>query len=469
MINPNIFKSYDIRGLWPDDINEENIDLIAKAIVSFLIKNLKKEKITLVLGRDMRFSSPIIFERMKKVLLLYDTIIYDLGLVPTPTVYFSIFRFNADAGIQISASHNPKDYNGIKIAIRKDKKLIKVGKNTGMEEIKEYALNNNFVNHKKNIHGKVTKVDDAVDEEINAALFDLKINNLKKLKVVVDPANAMGILYINKLKNKIPVRIEMINDKLDGSFPSHQADPLKFNLWQDLQNKVVKTNADLGIMIDGDADRVFFVDEKGKIIPATLTTSLILEKIFTLKPKAKVIVDIRYLLNVKEQVKKYAGQLSISPVGHALITKQMNDEKAVFAGESSGHYYFEEIGGGESSIRVILLILQILSEKQKPISFLLKKVKTAEESGEINFIRDQSTNPKNILDKVAQEFSQNGEISWLDGLSISFLKWRFNIRTSNTEPLIRLNVEGFDKKLVKDKTEILIEKMLSFGLKKHEK
>jgi len=232
---------------------------------------------------------------------------------------------------------------------------------------------------------------------------------------------------------------------------------------------VVKTNADLGIMIDGDADRVFFVDEKGKIIPATLTTSLILEKIFTLKPKAKVIVDIRYLLNVKEQVKKYAGQLSISPVGHALITKQMNDEKAVFAGESSGHYYFEEIGGGESSIRVILLILQILSEKQKPISFLLKKVKTAEESGEINFIRDQSTNPKNILDKVAQEFSQNGEISWLDGLSISFLKWRFNIRTSNTEPLIRLNVEGFDKKLVKDKTEILIEKMLSFGLKKHEK
>jgi len=219
MINPNIFKSYDIRGLWPDDINEENIDLIAKAIISFLIKNLKKEKITLVLGRDMRFSSPIIFERMKKVLLLYDTIIYDLGLVPTPTVYFSIFRFNADAGIQISASHNPKDYNGIKIAIRKDKKLIKVGKNTGMEEIKEYALNNNFVNHKKNIHGKVTKVDDAVDEEINAALFDLKINNLKKLKVVVDPANAMGILYINKLKNKIPVRIEMINDKLDGSFP----------------------------------------------------------------------------------------------------------------------------------------------------------------------------------------------------------------------------------------------------------
>jgi len=466
MINSNIFKSYDIRGLWPKDINENNIDLISKAIVSFFIKNLNKEKLTLVLGHDMRFSSPIIFERMKNIFLSYGVKIYNLGLVPTPTVYFSIFRFAADAGIQISASHNPKDYNGIKIAIRNGKKLIKIGKNTGMAEIKERALNNDFFNPNNLATGKVIEIKDAIDAEINSAFSDLKINNLKKIKMIVDPANAMGILYFEKLKNKLPVEIQMINDRLDGSFPSHQPDPLQFNLWKELQRKVVAENADLGIMIDGDADRVFFIDEKGRIIPATLTTSLILEKIFALKPKSKVLVDIRYLLNVKKQVEKLGGDLSISPVGHALITKQLNDEKAVFAGESSGHYYFEEIGGGESSIRVILLILQIISEKNQPISQLIKSVQTAFESREINFVRDENVSSKEILEKIANDY-QDGEISWLDGLSVSYSDWRFNIRASNTEPLIRLNVEGFSKNLVKEKTNLLVKKMLSLGLKKH--
>jgi len=466
MINPSIFKSYDIRGLWPKDINGKNIDQIVKAIVSFLIKNLQKEKITLVLGRDMRFSSPIVFERIKKVFLSYGATIYNLGLVPTPTVYFSIFRFNADCGIQISASHNPKDYNGIKIALKEGNRLIKVGKNTGMNEIKERALNNDFIKPKNDFSGKLIEIKDAVDVEIETAFSDLKINNLKKLKLIVDPANAMGILYFNKLKEKLPVTIEMINAYLDGNFPSHQPDPLQFDLWQDLQKKVVEKKADLGIMVDGDADRIFFVDEKGKIVTATLTTSLILEKIFALKPKTKVLVDIRYILNVKNQVERLGGVLSISPVGHALITKQLNEEKAVFAGESSGHYYFEEIGGGESSIRVVLLILKILSEKNQPFSKLIEEVKTAHESGEINFVREENVSSKEILEKVAKNFN-DGEISWLDGLSVSYDTLRFNIRASNTEPLLRLNVEGFDKKEVEEKTKKLINLLLSLGLKKH--
>jgi len=465
-INPNIFKSYDIRGIWPNDINEENIELIAKAIVSFLIKKLNKEKISLVLGHDMRFSSPLIFEKLKNVFLSYGINIYNLGLVPTPTVYFSIFRFNADIGIQISASHNPKNYNGIKIAIREGKKLIKIGKNTGMDEIKRIALKNMFINLKNSSRGKIIEIKDAIDSEINAAFSDLKINNLKKLKVIVDPANAMGILYFKKLKNKIPIEIEMINDKLDGNFPSHQPDPLQFNLWKDLQKKVILKKADLGMMIDGDADRIFFIDECGKIIPATLTTSIILEKIFDLKPKSKVLVDIRYILNVKKQVEKLGGKMSISPVGHALITQQLNDEKAVFAGESSGHYYFEEIGGGESSIRIILIILQILSEKKQSISKLIKSIQSAFESGEINFIRYENISPKEILKKIADDYN-DGEISWVDGLSVSYPNWRFNIRSSNTEPLIRLNIESLSKNLIKEKTNLLVKRMISLGLKKH--
>ena len=466
MINANIFKSYDIRGLWPKDINEKNINLIAKAIASFLINKFKKEKITLVLGCDMRFSSPIIFEKIKDIFLSYGITIYNLGLVPTPTIYFSVFRFNADAGIQISASHNPKDYNGIKIAIREGNKLIKIGKNTGMEEIKERALNNNFIKPTNLSAANELKINDAVDVEIETAIADLKIKKLNKIKVIVDPANAMGILYFEKLKNKLPIQIEVINNQLDGSFPSHQPDPLQFDLWKKLQKKIVEKKANLGIMVDGDADRVFFVDEKGKIIPATLTTSLILEKILTLKPKSKVLVDIRYILNVKNQVEKLGGTLSISPVGHALITKQLNDEKAVFAGESSGHYYFEEIGGGESSIRVILLLFQILSEKNTPISKLIKSIQKAYESGEINFLRDENTLPKEILEKVVKNY-QDGEVSWLDGLSVSYPDWRFNIRASNTEPLLRLNVEGFDNKKVNKNTKELITLLISLGLKKH--
>jgi len=467
MINPNIFKSYDIRGLWPKDINEKNIDQIAKAIATFLIKDLKKEKLVLILGRDMRLSSPVIFERMKKLFLSFGATIYDLGLAPTPTVYFSIFHFNADAGIQISASHNPKDYNGIKIALRKGKKLIKVGKTTGMNQVKERALNNDFIEIKNTASGQIIKVQEAIDFEIKDALFDLKINNLKKLKLVVDPANAMGILYFNKLKERLPVEIEMINDHLDGNFPSHQPDPLQFNLWQDLQKKVIEKKADLGIMVDGDADRIFFVDEKGAIVPATLTTSLILKKILALKPKSKVLVDIRYILNVKNQVEKLGGSLSISQVGHALITQQLNEEKAVFAGESSGHYYFEEIGGGESSVRVVLLLLQILSEENKPLSKLIAEITTAYESGEINFIREESVSPKKILEKVVEKFS-DGKISWLDGLSVSYDDLRFNIRASNTEPLLRLNVEGFNRKKVEEETKKLVNFLLSLGLKKHE-
>jgi len=465
MINPNIFKSYDIRGLWPREINEKNIEFIAKAIATFFIKNLPQNDFSLVLGYDIRFSSPKIYEIFKKIFLNYGATVYDLGLIPTPTVYFAIFHLNASFGIQISASHNPKNYNGIKICYRKDTQLVKVGKNTGMTKIKSYALKNNFSSFSSK-KGRLIKVENIIETEIEKALSDLKIKNIKPLKILVDPANAMGILYFEKLKDKLPVQIEMINGQLDGSFPSHQPDPLQFDLWKELQDEVLKRKADLGIMIDGDADRVFFIDEKGKIIPATLTTCLILEKIFALKPKSKILVDIRYLLNVKSQVKKFGGSLNISPVGHALITTQLNEQKAVFAGESSGHYYFEDIGGGESLIRVILLILQILSEKNQPFSELIQSVQAAYESGEINFVRNANENSKEILEKVAKNF-QDGEISWLDGVSVSYKDWRFNIRASNTEPLLRLNVEGFDKKKVDKKTEKLVSLLLSLGLQKN--
>jgi len=242
-----------------------------------------------------------------------------------------------------------------------------------------------------------------------------------------------------------------MNFRLDGTFPSHQPDPLQFDTLKDLQDKVVSEKADLGIAPDGDGDRVFFIDEKGEIIPATLITSVIANEILKNNPKEKIIVDIRYTNNVKKICAKYNAPLLISKVGHALITEQLNKENAAFEGESSGHFYFRETGGAESSLRVILMLLNKISEEGKKVSDIMKK-----------YI---SSNADTVLKIFKQEFS-DGDISQLDGLAIDYAKWRFSLRTSNTEPLIRLNVEADTQEILQRNLKKILGKMDEFNAKR---
>lgn len=464
MIIPDgIFKAYDIRGIYPTEINEENIQVIIQAIFLQLSKSLKKENFTIAVGRDMRLSSPALFKTAKSTLERLGASIYDIGLVSTPTFYYSVLKYGYDAGIQISASHNPKEYTGLKIVKRDGNKIIKIGKTTGMDEVKKNALDNVPVTESKK--GTVSINHNVLQDEVKDINSDLGGEGIKKLKVVADPANAMGSLYLEELFKNIPCELIRMNFKLDGTFPSHQPDPLQFDTLKDLQNKVVSEKADLGIAPDGDGDRVFFIDEKGEVIPATLITSLIANETLKNNPKEKIIVDIRYTNNVKNICAKYNAPLLISKVGHALITEQLNKENAAFAGESSGHFYFRESGGAESSLRVILMLLKKISEEEKKVSDILKQYISSFESGEINFVLDSSID-SNIVMSIFEKMFSDGEMSRLDGLTIDYEDWRMSLRSSNTEPLIRLNVEADSKDVLQKNLNTILQKLDSLGAKR---
>lgn len=464
-VNPSIFKAYDIRGIYPTDMNEKNMVSIVKGIYTFFVDKVGHNNLTVVLGRDMRVSSPSLFKVAKDTLVEMGAVVIDIGLSSTPTFYFAVSSGKYDAGIQISASHNPKEYTGMKFVIRDGEKLIKIGKSTGITEIADMVANDKFITPV--VGGKVIPKEDVLSDDVKTAIASVGEKNLKQYKVVADPANAMGAQYLEELIKYIPVDLVKMNFKLDGTFPVHQPDPLEAKNLLDLQKKVKEEKADLGIAPDGDGDRVFFVDEKGNIIPATLISALVAKEILKQHPGGKIIVDIRYTRNVENIVQKLGGTTSISKVGHALITEKLNSEGAVFAGESSGHFYFAETGGAESSLRVILYVLKAMSETGKPISEIVNEYHTSFESGEYNFILGGNTKAADLLEQFANDY-KDGEVIRLDGLAVNYTDWRFGVRTSNTEPLLRLNVEGKSPQIVQQKLKELREKILSSGAKAKE-
>lgn len=463
-MNKKIFKAYDIRGIYPQEINEKNVVKITQAIVYFFRKSLNKKQFDLALGRDMRLSSPKIFQAVKNTLIDLGVNVFDLGLTTTPTVYFSVIYYKLDAGIQISASHNPKEYNGLKFFYRQGKKLIKIAKNIGMDEIEKYSLDENFFLKPSKEKGEYKKIETAIQDEINFA-FNIVKPKLKPLKIVADPANAVGALILDEMAKKISCKLIKLNFKIDGTFPSHEANPLKFETLKDLQKKVVEEKAELGIATDGDADRVFFIDEKGQIIPATIISALITKEILEKNPQEKIFVDVRYVKNVTNVVKKYSDKKPITNVvGHALITTHLNKENGAFSGESSGHFFFRETGGAESTIRVILHVIDNLTKSQKKMSEVVADLMTAFESGEYNFKLPENINPKKLMEEIALSYPHS-QVSWLDGVTVETDKWRFNIRSSNTEPLLRLNLEADTKELMLEKLQKVKNKILSFGAK----
>lgn len=459
-INPSIFKAYDIRGLYPKDINEENIVEITKSIYTFLTRDLGKKRLEVVLGRDARLSSPSLSQVVKNTLVKMGATVVDIGVSSTPTVYFATLHHKYDAGLQISASHNPKEYNGIKFVKRSDAGFVKISKIYGMDQVKKICLAKDFA--KPLADGKTIDMKNALDEEIKFAFTRVGYKPTKKFKIVVDAANSMGAVMFERLFQNLPHNLVKMNFELDGNFPAHQPDPLQFKLLKSLQEKVLEEHADFGIAPDGDGDRVFFIDEKGKIIPATLISCLIAKEILAKKKNQTILVDVRYTKNVRNICEKYGGKLSFCPVGHALITDQLNKEGAIFAGESSGHYYFMENGGAESSLRVVLHILDVLSRKNKPLSQVVKELQTAFESGEYNFLLKEGLTSAQIVDEIKKTYS-DAKFLTIDGISVYYPSWNFNIRASNTEPLLRLNVEADSQKLTAEKLNELKEKIIKKG------
>jgi len=455
-----IFKSYDIRGIYPEEINEEFAISITRAIYKLLQTQLQTTKpLTIAVGRDMRLSSPAIFEAVSKTLVELGAQVIDLGIVSTPTFYFAVFKNGYDGGLQITASHNPKQYNGIKIVRISSTGLVKIGKSTGMEDIKRMAIEG--VNLPKVRGGTITRKMGVVVEEVKNALRISGNPKVNKYKIVADAANALGALYIEELFKHIPGELIKMNFELDGTFPAHQADPLQKETLVDLQKRVVEEKADLGLAPDGDGDRLFFIDETGEIVPPSIITAIVARELLKKHKGATVLGDIRYIMTPKKIVEELGGTFVITKVGHAFITEKLAESGGVFAGESSAHYFFKETGNAESQLPMILTILKVMTEEGKKLSEVVNSLRRSHESGEYNF---EVKNAKEVMGAVKKEFPE-GEVSELDGLSISFADWRLSLRSSNTEPLLRLNVEvelGGDIEGTKEKMIGLIKKHAVF-------
>lgn len=445
-IDPKIFKAYDIRGIYPTQLNEESIAAIVKAIYVFFTQKISNDKqLNVLLSYDMRLSGPKLYPIAKKTLMDLGAHVIDAGMLSTPSFYFAVAKYGYDCGIQITASHNPPEYNGAKFVINTPKGLLKIGKGTGMDEIREMSVNG--VDYAPKFSGSLDEKHGILEDEVENALSIFNHPTIKKFKIVADPANAMGGTYIEALFQKVPADLIKMNFELDGSFPAHQPDPLNFDNLKDLQKRVLEEKADFGIAPDGDGDRLYFIDEKGQVIPATIITGLVAREVLKEHPGEKILFDIRYILGSKKIVEENGGTYEITKVGHAFITKAMEDTGAIFAGESSGHFYFQATGNAESQVAILVAVLKVLTRENKPLSEVVKELQRSYESGEFNF---KVSNAPEILEALKEKY-KDGELSTLDGIAITYPNWRFSVRTSNTEPLLRLNLESYDEKTTQEK------------------
>ena len=447
-----IFKAYDIRGIYPDQLNEDIIYKIGRAYADILVEKLGGNRnVTIVVGRDMRISSPSLADNIIKGIMDQGVNVIDIGLVSSPTFYYGVSDLGADGGMQVSASHNPKEYNGVKIVGRK---ALPVGYDNGMDFIEKKVIHNDFksVNRK----GNYKKEKGILDKEVQFSLTKANLENIKYLKVAADPANAMGAPYLSALFEKLPCELVKMNFNLDGTFPVHEADPLKEQNRKDIQKKVVEIKADLGITTDGDGDRIFFIDEKGQDVEPAILRGIMSKIVLREHPGAKICYDIRPGKITRDMIIENGGIPSVTRVGHTLIKKQALEENAAFAGESSGHFFFNShMGMFEMPMVVTLKLLEEICTSGKSMSEIVAPLRKYYNSGEINStVDDKKSKMKEIAD-----FYKDGSISWLDGVSIEFEDFWFNVRPSNTEPLLRLNLEAISKEIMEKRRDEVLKKI----------
>ncbi len=435
-MNHKIFKAYDIRGIYPDELDGKTAYEIGRAVVEYLqAKNI-------AIGRDARNSSPLLFAELSRGIIEAGGNVMDLGLATTPLVYYASHEEGMDGSISLTASHNPPNWNGMKIT---SKDAVPLGGNSGLKEVEVIALSEKT--EKAPVFGKIISYHLLNKYQKHFGSFW----NLgdKKFKVVIDAANAMGVLElpIYDLVSK-NISVSKLYCDLDHAFDCHEANPLKTETLDELCKKVMRENADLGIAYDGDADRVGFIDENGAIVPMDFITAILSAPILEKYPKATVLYDLRSSMSVKEEIEKNGGKAVECKVGHANIKKQMREENAIFAGELSGHYYFKENSYAEASTLAAIFLMNRMAETGKKLSELTAEVKKYHHTGEIN--NTVSDAPK-IITKLKERYN-DGTLSELDGIKISYPDWWFNVRSSNTEPLLRLNLEAKTKEMMEEKS-----------------
>lgn len=441
--NDAIFKAYDIRGIHGQDFDDNFAKDLGLAYTAFRQKE-GGQKMKIVVACDMRLSSPTLKEQLIAGLLESGTDVVDIGLTSTPAFYFAVAKHGYDGGIMVSASHNPKQWNGFKLVRERS---IPISGETGIQEIKEIIRTQKYQTAKT--LGTVSVLD--IEEEYRSYCQSyLDLSKIKPMKIAADAANSMGMGYLAWLKEMLPGDLIELNFQLDGSFPAHEADPLKEENLEQLKGLVLSEKANLGIATDGDGDRIFFINEKGETISPAIIRGILAQAFLLEKPASKIGYDVRPGKITEDLILASGGTPLMTRVGHSLIKEEMLKNDIYFAGESSGHFFLNmEIGCFEIPPVMIFKVLEILSSKPGSASEILAPYNRYFHSGEINSEVDDK---EKVVAKLAEEF-QDGQINYLDGISVKYADFWFNVRGSNTENKMRLNLEAISRKIMEEKRD----------------
>ena len=445
-VDSTVFKAYDIRGQYPQQITPEMSYHLGRSVATLL------SPIKVVIGRDMRPSSGATFQKLIQGILDSAVDVIDIGLVTTDTFYHACDHFSAP-GVMVTASHNPPVYGGFKIVKQMP---FMLGEGDGLEEIYDLICSESYVERSKT--GILTQVDTSqmfVDKVISL----INPETIKPMKIVADTGNGMAGPILQKTYANLPqINLIHINQEPDGISPSHGWDPLQPENHCDLQQKVLDERADLGFAFDGDGDRFFAIDNRGKFISGDFLTALLVQHQLAKSPNSKVVYDVRSSWVVPDQIKRYGGVPIQERVGHAFIKRRMSIEDAVFGGEITGHYYFKDFYFADSGILPSLFLVEILSSLGYSLSEALSEFENEYFiSGEINTPVKEMSQVASKINQLEDIFSNDGKIEKLDGLSVIFDDWHFNVRPSNTEPLMRLNLEAKSKQLMEEKKEWILD------------
>ena len=453
MLDPKVFKAYDVRGIYRAELDEEG----ARAIGRAYVEQFSPRRIAV--GRDMRLSSPTMAAALIEGAAAAGAEVLDIGLVGTEMVYFAVGELGLDGGVMVTASHNPKNYTGMKI-VRAG--ALPVGGDSGLLDVRDRAVAEAGSDPPGSAPSRrpgAVRSHDVWPAFVERVLSFIEPDALRPLKVVIDAANGMAGAMLPPVLEHLPIEPVACFFEPDGSFPSHEPNPLLPENREFIVRKTLEESADLGVAFDGDADRCFFVDDTGEFVPGDFATALFAQGVLEKEPGATVIYDVRASWAVPETIERAGGTAVVNRVGHAFIKERMREVGAAFAGEVSGHYYFREFSQADTGVVPFLIMLERISKGGTKLSELLRPFR------ERYFITGELNTPvADVPAKLAeleQRFGPEGAVSHLDGLSVEAADWHFNVRPSNTEPLLRLNLEARSQELMERKRDEVLAAILA--------
>ena len=436
-VDNSIFKAYDIRGVYPDSLDEKVAFSVGRAFVELL------EVEEVVVGRDMRLSSPTIKDHLVRGLTYQGADVIDIGMVSTDQYYYACASLKLP-GVMVTASHNPPEYSGFKMV--RDMPYLLSG-DSGIDDLRKIIENDHYSNPKP--VGGVCEQDVSIGF-IDKVLSIVNVDSISPLHVIVDTGNGMVGPILQRVFHELAIQTTGLYLDPDGNLPNHGLDPMQPENREELQKRVLEEKAEIGFAFDGDGDRFFVIDDRGEFIPGDFITALIGCYMLERYPRAKIVYDVRCSWAIRDSVQAAGGTALIERVGHSFIKPRMYEEGAVYAGELSGHHYFKDFFGADSGLVPALILLEMLSKQGRNLSELIQPLENRYFlSSEIN---TEVESPQDIIDGLARRYV-DAKIEYIDGISINYENWHFNVRASNTEPLLRLNLEALDERTMHEKRD----------------